>query len=228
MSGLDKVTPMMAAALEVESTSPAMASYIENLVSQADPNMAVGVSIRKALINELDSKKYPETAGRWPKIRKAFRAQMAAKGGKGLSSLGDTTGGSTAGAIVGAVGEVAGTVLAVVMQKYQMDQMRKEERKQEAAAREAAEKATQAAQAEATRNALMARLAARTGGMSTVGQTTAAAQQIATENTTAAIGSMARQEMAVQQQIDNKIVAQGNLQTAAMVAVPVGAMMMMR
>jgi hypothetical protein len=34
--------------------------------------------------------------------------------------------------------------------------------------------------------------------------------------------------MAVQQQIDNNLVSQGNVQTAALVALPVGAMMVMR
>jgi len=114
------------------------------------------------------------------------------------------------------------------MQKYQMDQMRKQQRKEEAQERAAVEQAAAAAKAETTRNALMAKLAARTGGLTTIGQADVVAQQIAGENTTAAIGTMTRQEMATQQQIDNKLVSQGNMQTAAIVALPVGAMMIMR
>ena len=106
---LSRFTPMMLAAMEVETRAyPSMKPYLENLLSKPNADEVVHVEIRKALINELDPSRYPKLAGRWILLRKSFRKELEKQGGP-VDGLGAAAAGGGTAAVVGAVAELAHT-----------------------------------------------------------------------------------------------------------------------
>lgn len=58
--------------IQIEAAAdPAFARKIDAMLSKPDGEKQVVMYARKAIVNELDPKAYPETRGQWPKLRSA-------------------------------------------------------------------------------------------------------------------------------------------------------------
>jgi len=77
IKGLGALSLVTQAAVAREIKNDAtMLPYIKELLGHGNPKRAVHIAVRQALVNKLDPRKYPATAGRWLLLRKAFRGTL--------------------------------------------------------------------------------------------------------------------------------------------------------
>lgn len=75
---IDPITPADRKVVEDEiNGSPEFAKKIQRILDKGGPH-AVAESAKRAFLNELDPKEYPETAGEWPILRESTRKLLVA------------------------------------------------------------------------------------------------------------------------------------------------------
>lgn len=114
------------------SADPAFCARLSR-VMKTDPNWVhtISDSAKKAIANELDPKKFPESHGMWPKLRELSRImvakitstvsrsgspEVAAKAVSGLGGLGDLGQWDIVASLVGAIGGAATSIYSAKLQ----------------------------------------------------------------------------------------------------------------